>query len=57
MNASFGQSPRKRSGMNLCGSFQYRAMKRHQNLYFMTQSYYQRTIVMQAGNMKFNLCP
>ena len=56
MNASFGQSPRKRSGMNLCGSFQYRAVKRHQNQSPLTQSQ-RRTIVMQARNMKFDLRP
>src|SRR6266566_5300902 len=42
--------------MNLCGSFQYRAIKHHQNLSLMTQSH-QRTIVMQARSMKVDLRP
>jgi hypothetical protein len=42
--------------MNLCGSFQYRAMELHQILSPTTQSH-QRTIVMQARNVKFDLRP
>ena len=42
--------------MNLCGSFQYRATEVYPKMSPIKQSH-QRTIVMQAGDMKFDLRP
>src|SRR5712691_12908810 len=57
MNASLGQSPRNLSGMNLRGSFQYRATRPRESHPIPWDTSTRHTIVMKAGHVKSDVCP